>query len=106
LDFGGELAKLGAFVGSHAIVIFSDHDDVKDAVVNLLKFFKHESCGQCTPCREGTDKMVNLLTAKNGMNEPALRDLEIVMRDSSICGLGQAAPNPVNHLLTLFRKDS
>ena len=61
LDFGGELAKVGAFVGSHAVVVFSDHDDVKDAVVNLLKFFKHESCGQCTPCREGTDKMVTLL---------------------------------------------
>ena len=106
LDFGGELAKVGAFVGSHAVVVFSDHDDVKDAVINLLKFFRHESCGQCTPCREGTDKMVTLLKAKGALNEPALRDLETVMRDSSICGLGQAAPNPVNHLLTLFRKDS
>jgi formate dehydrogenase len=106
LDFGGELAKVGAFVGSHAVVVFSNHDDVKDAVVNLLKFFKHESCGQCTPCREGTDKMVRLLKAKGALNEPALRDLETVMRDSSICGLGQAAPNPVAHLLTLFRKDS
>jgi formate dehydrogenase len=104
LDFGGELAKVGAFVGSHAIVVFSNHDDVKDAVVNLLKFFRHESCGQCTPCREGTDKMVTLLQSKGALNEPALRDLETVMRDSSICGLGQAAPNPVNHLLTLFRK--
>jgi formate dehydrogenase beta subunit len=106
LDFGGELAKVGAFVGSHAVVVFSNHDAVKDAVVNLLKFFKHESCGQCTPCREGTDKMVRLLEAKGALNEPALRDLETVMRDSSICGLGQAAPNPVNHLLTLFRKGS
>jgi formate dehydrogenase len=106
LDFGGELAKLGAFVGSHAIVVFSDQDDVKGAVVNLLKFFRHESCGQCTPCREGTDKMVALLEAKGALNEPALRDLESVMRDASICGLGQAAPNPVNHLLTLFRKGS
>ena len=106
LDFGGELAKVGSFVGSHAVVVFSNHDDVKDAVINLLKFFRHESCGQCTPCREGTDKMVTLLKAKGALNEPALRDLETVMRDSSICGLGQAAPNPVNHLLTLFRKDS
>ena len=106
LDFGGELAKVGSFVGSHAVVVFSDHDDVKDAVINLLKFFRHESCGQCTPCREGTDKMVTLLKAKGALNEPALRDLETVMRDSSICGLGQAAPNPVAHLLTLFRKDS
>ena len=54
LDFGGELAKLGAFVGSHAIVVFSQEDSIKDVTVNLLKFFKHESCGQCTPCREGT----------------------------------------------------
>jgi formate dehydrogenase len=106
LDFGGELAKLGAFVGSHAVVVFSDQDDVKGAVINLLKFFRHESCGQCTPCREGTDKMVALLEASGELNETALRDLELVMRDSSICGLGQAAPNPVNHLLTLFRKDS
>jgi formate dehydrogenase len=106
LDFGGELAKLGAFVGSHAVVVFSDKDDAKGAVINLLKFFRHESCGQCTPCREGTDKMVALLEASGELNETALRDLELVMRDSSICGLGQAAPNPVNHLLTLFRKDS
>jgi formate dehydrogenase beta subunit len=88
------------------VVVFSNHDDVQGAVVNLLKFFRHESCGQCTPCREGTDKMVQLLQAKGALNEPALRDLETVMRDSSICGLGQAAPNPVAHLLTLFRKDS
>jgi formate dehydrogenase beta subunit len=106
LDFGGELAKIGAFVGSHAIVVFSNHDDVKESVINLLKFFRHESCGQCTPCREGTDKMVTLLKAKGALNEPALRDLEAVMRDASICGLGQAAPNPVAHLLTLFPKDS
>jgi NADH:ubiquinone oxidoreductase subunit F (NADH-binding)/NADH:ubiquinone oxidoreductase subunit E len=106
LDFGGELAKIGAFVGSHAVVVFSDHDDVKAVVLNLLKFFRHESCGQCTPCREGTDKMVALLEEKGELNEPALRDLETVMRDSSICGLGQAAPNPVSHLLTLFRKTS
>jgi formate dehydrogenase len=104
LDFGGELAKIGAFVGSHAVVVFSDRDDVKAAVVNLLRFFRHESCGQCTPCREGTDKMVSLLEAEGALDEPALRDLETVMRDSSICGLGQAAPNPVNHLLTLFGK--
>jgi formate dehydrogenase len=105
LDFGGELAKLGAFVGSHAVVVFSDHDSAKDAVINLLKFFKHESCGQCTPCREGTEKMVRLLERDGALAETAIRDLETVLRDSSICGLGQAAPNPVNHLLTLFRED-
>ncbi len=105
LDFGGELAKQGAFVGSHAIVVFSDQDSAKAATVNLLKFFKHESCGQCTPCREGTGKMVSLLQKDGPLDESAIRDLEAVMRDASICGLGQAAPNPVNHLLTHFRED-
>ena len=105
LDFGGELAKQGAFVGSHAIVVFSDKDSAKDATVNLLKFFRHESCGQCTPCREGTGKMVALLEKKGALDEQGLRDLETVMRDSSICGLGQAAPNPMNHLLLHFRED-
>lgn len=105
LDFGGELARQGAFVGSHAIVVFSDQDSAKAATLNLLKFFKHESCGQCTPCREGTGKMVALLQKDGTLDETALRDLEAVMRDASICGLGQAAPNPVNHLLTHFRED-
>ena len=86
-------------------MVFSQADSIKDVTVNLLQFFKHESCGQCTPCREGTEKMVTLLKAKDQMNEVGLRDLEMVMRDSSICGLGQAAPNPVNHLLTHFRED-
>ncbi len=103
LDFGGPLAELGAFVGSHAVVILSDKDSVKDATINLLKFFAHESCGQCTPCRGGTEKMVKLLSRDGPLDEGALRDLETVMRDASICGLGQAAPNPVNHLLTHFR---
>ena len=105
LDFGGRLAELGGFVGSHAVVILSDKDSVKDATVNLLKFFKHESCGQCTPCRSGTEKMVEILGRPGTLDEQALRDLEQVMRDASICGLGQAAPNPVNHLLVHFRGD-
>nr|WP_157020210.1 NAD(P)H-dependent oxidoreductase subunit E [Mesorhizobium xinjiangense] len=105
LNFGGELAKQGAFVGSHAIVIFSQADSIKDVTLNLLNFFKHESCGQCTPCREGTGKMVTLLKKQGKLDEEAVRDLEMVMRDASICGLGQAAPNPVNHLLTYFRDD-
>ena len=105
LDFGGELANQGAFVGSHAIVVFSDQDSAKDATINLLQFFKHESCGQCTPCREGTGKLVSLLQKEGGLDEPAIRDLESVLRDASICGLGQAAPNPVNHLLIHFRED-
>ncbi len=105
LDFGGKLADLGGFVGSHAVVVLSDKDSVKDATLNLLKFFKHESCGQCTPCRSGTEKMVELLERDGPLDENAIRDLEAVMRDASICGLGQAAPNPVNHLLTFFRDD-
>ena len=105
LDFGGELAKQGAFVGSHAVVVFSQADNIKDVTLNLMKFFKHESCGKCTPCREGTEKLVTLLKEDGPLPENDIRDLEMVMRDSSICGLGQAAPNPVNHLLTHFRSD-
>ena len=105
LDFGGELAKVGAFVGSHAVVVLSDHDNMKAATLNLLEFFHDESCGQCTPCREGTAKLTALLKVPGAMDEVAIRDLESVMRDASICGLGQAAPNPVNHLLTYFRQD-
>lgn len=105
LDFGGELAKQGAFVGSHAVVVFSQADNIRDVTLNLMKFFKHESCGKCTPCREGTEKLVTLLKQVGPLPESNIRDLEMVMRDSSICGLGQAAPNPVNHLLTHFRSD-
>ena len=105
LDFGEPLASHGAFVGSHAIVILSDQDNIKDVVLNTLNFFAHESCGQCTPCRGGTEKMAALLKQDGPLDEIAIRDLEQVMRDASICGLGQAAPNPVNHLLTYFRED-
>ena len=105
LDFGEPLASLGSFVGSHAVVVLSDQDNIKDAVLNTLKFFKHESCGQCTPCRGGTEKMVSMLQSDGELDEDAIRDLETVMRDASICGLGQAAPNPVNHLLKYFRDD-
>ncbi|MFD0917717.1 NAD(P)H-dependent oxidoreductase subunit E [Pseudahrensia aquimaris] len=105
LDFGGELAELGSFVGSHAVVIFSDQDNIKDVALNLMDFFTHESCGQCTPCRGGTEKMGKLLRSDGPLDEDTIRDLEQVMRDASICGLGQAAPNPVNHLLAHFRED-
>ncbi|MBC6715485.1 NAD(P)H-dependent oxidoreductase subunit E [Aurantimonas sp. DM33-3] len=105
LDFGGELARHGAFVGSHAVVVFSNKDDIREATLNLLRFFEHESCGQCTPCREGTGKLVSLLESREPIDETAIRDLETVLRDASICGLGQAAPNPVNHLLTHFREE-
>lgn len=105
LDFGGRLAELGSFVGSHAIVVFSDQDSMKDVALNLIDFFTHESCGQCTPCRGGTEKLAKLLRSDGPLDEEVVRDLEHVMRDASICGLGQAAPNPVNHLLTHFRDD-
>ncbi|MBO6638833.1 MAG: NAD(P)H-dependent oxidoreductase subunit E [Roseitalea sp.] len=105
LDFGDTLFRHGAFVGSHAVVILSDKDDIRDVTLNLMKFFAHESCGQCTPCRGGTEKLVRLLSQDGPLDEGTIRDLEQVMRDASICGLGQAAPNPVNHLLTHFRED-
>ena len=105
LDFGDSLFQHGAFVGSHAVVVLSDQDNIKEAVLNLIDFFAHESCGQCTPCRGGTEKLSKLLRKEGNLDENAIRDLEQVMRDASICGLGQAAPNPVNHLLTHFRED-
>jgi NADH:ubiquinone oxidoreductase subunit F (NADH-binding)/NADH:ubiquinone oxidoreductase subunit E len=91
LDFG-TLDKYGSFVGSHAIVVFSNQDDIADVVINLLRFFKEESCGQCTPCRVGCDKAVALLQRRE-WDEDLLKDLAQAMRDASICGLGQAAPN-------------
>ncbi|HSD92678.1 MAG TPA: NAD(P)H-dependent oxidoreductase subunit E [Methyloceanibacter sp.] len=91
LDFG-TLDKYGSFVGSHAIVVFSDQDDVTEIVLNLLRFFKDESCGQCTPCRVGCDKAVALLERED-WNGDLLNELAQAMRDASICGLGQAAPN-------------
>ena len=100
LDFG-LLDRHGAFVGSHAIVVFSDHDDLRNVALNLMRFFRHESCGQCTPCRAGTQKIVQLL--EDGRWEaPLLDDLALVMRDASICGLGQAAANPVTSILRHF----
>ncbi|MGA8433342.1 MAG: NAD(P)H-dependent oxidoreductase subunit E [Methyloceanibacter sp.] len=91
LDFG-TLDKYGSFVGSHAIVIFSERDDIGAVVLNLLRFFKDESCGQCTPCRVGCDKAVALLE-RDDWDAQLLNELAQAMRDASICGLGQAAPN-------------
>ena len=91
LDFG-TLDKYGSFVGSHAIVIFSERDDIGAVVLNLLRFFKDEFCGQCTPCRVGCDKAVALLESDDWDAE-LLNELAQAMRDASICGLGQAAPN-------------
>src|SRR5271163_898677 len=100
LDFG-TLEKYGCFVGSHAVVILSDKDDMKVVALNLIKFFEDESCGQCTPCRVGTEKAAQLMAA--GPWDPALLDeLSTLMRDASICGLGQAAPNPLLCVLKYF----
>jgi formate dehydrogenase beta subunit len=103
LDFG-TLEKYGCFVGSHAVVILSDKDDMKAVALNLMKFFEDESCGQCTPCRVGTEKAVKLM-AQGPWNEALLDELSTAMRDASICGLGQAAPNPLVCVLKYFPDD-
>jgi formate dehydrogenase len=100
LDFG-TLEKYGCFVGSHAVVILSDKDDMKAVALNLMKFFEDESCGQCTPCRVGTEKAVKLM-AEGPWNEALLTELSSAMRDASICGLGQAASNPLTCVFKYF----
>jgi formate dehydrogenase len=100
LDFG-TLEKHGCFIGSHAVIVLSDKDDLKAAALNLLRFFEDESCGQCTPCRNGTEKAVQLME-RSDWDVPLLEELSQVMRDASICGLGQAAPNPVLSVLRWF----
>jgi formate dehydrogenase len=100
LDFG-TLEQHGCFVGSGAVVVLSDRDDLPDAVRNLVRFFRDESCGQCTPCRVGTAKAARLLDAPR-WDRPLLQELAAAMADGSICGLGQAAMNPVCSLLRFF----
>ena len=105
LDYGSkELAEAGCFLGSAAIVILSDKDDMKAVALNLLKFFEEESCGQCTPCRVGTEKTVKLMKEKI-WNKKKLADLSEVMSQASICGLGQAATNPLNSVLKYFSNE-
>jgi formate dehydrogenase beta subunit len=103
LDFG-TLEKYGCFVGSHAVVILSEADDMKAVALNLMRFFEDESCGQCTPCRAGTEKAVKLM-ATGPWDEALLTELSAAMRDASICGLGQAAPNPLTCVFKYFRDD-
>ncbi|MGQ0671893.1 MAG: NAD(P)H-dependent oxidoreductase subunit E [Hyphomicrobium sp.] len=103
LDFG-TLEKHGCFVGSHAVVILSDKDDMKDVALNLMRFFEDESCGQCTPCRNGTEKAVQLMSQKK-WDQSVLKDLAQVMNDASICGLGQAASNPLMSVVKFFPED-
>ena len=104
LDFGGSLAEEGCFVGSHAVVILSDQDNIWDAARNLMQFFAHESCGQCTPCRSGTDKAAELMAAPCS-DMDLLGELAVTMADASICGLGQAAPNPLLSAIKYFPQD-
>jgi len=103
LDFG-TLEKFGCFVGSHAVVILSDQDDMKAVALNLMKFFEDESCGQCTPCRVGTEKAAKLME-KGPWDLALLNELSALMRDASICGLGQAAPNPLQSVMKYFPDD-
>lgn len=100
LDFD-TLQPYGCFIGSAAVVILSDQDSATQAARNLMHFFKHESCGQCTPCRTGTAKALDLIRQPK-WDLSALDDLSAVMRDASICGLGQAAPNPVDCVIKYF----
>lgn len=100
LDFG-TLEKYGCFIGSAAVVILSDKDEVKDAALNLMRFFEDESCGQCTPCRVGTQKAATLMEQRV-WNRDLLEELSQAMRDASICGLGQAASNPLTSVIKYF----
>ncbi|MBX6312616.1 MAG: NAD(P)H-dependent oxidoreductase subunit E [Isosphaeraceae bacterium] len=100
LDFG-TLEPYGCFLGSAAVVVLSDQDDVREIALNLMRFFADESCGQCTPCRCGTEKAVQLMERPT-WDEPLLTELSAAMRDASICGLGQAAPNPLLCVLRYF----
>ncbi len=100
LDFG-HLEKHGCLVGSHAVVVLSHRDSVRDAALNLLRFFEDESCGQCSPCRVGTEKAVKLMERPE-WDVALLGELSAVMRDASICGLGQAASNPLATAMKFF----
>jgi len=103
LDFD-TLQPHGCFIGSAAIVIFSDRDQAAKAAVNLMKFFHDESCGQCTPCRVGTAKALKLMQARK-WDQPLLGELSQAMMDASICGLGQAAPNPALTVMKYFPQE-
>jgi len=103
LDFDTLQAE-GCFIGSAAVIVLSHQDNLQQVAKNLMAFFRDESCGQCTPCRVGTDKMLSLIEAKEWDVEQ-LQRLSQVMMDASICGLGQAAPNPVLGLLRDFKDE-
>ncbi|MEL6979960.1 MAG: NADH-ubiquinone oxidoreductase-F iron-sulfur binding region domain-containing protein [Pseudomonadota bacterium] len=104
LDFD-TIQPHGGFIGSAAVIVLSHRDDVRDAALNLMRFFKHESCGQCTPCRVGCAKAAEMMTAPRWDRE-TLNELCAVMEDASICGLGQAAPNPIRAVLTHWPEEA
>lgn len=103
LDFD-TLQPLGTFIGSAAVVVLSDQDSIRDAALNMLRFFKAESCGQCTPCRVGCEKAVTLMQAGE-WDKGLMADLSETMIDASICGLGQAAPNPFLSVMKYFPEE-
>ena len=103
LDFD-TLQPYGCFIGSAAVIVLSQHDRARDAALNLMQFFASESCGQCTPCRVGTEKAVGLM-ARPRWDMALLNDLSQAMADASICGLGQAAPNPIACVFKYFPQE-
>ena len=103
LDFD-TLQPLGSFIGSAAVVVLSDQDSARAAALNMLRFFEDESCGQCTPCRVGCEKAVKLMQADT-WDQPLLEELSTAMIDASICGLGQAAPNPIRLVMKHFPEE-
>ncbi len=103
LDFD-TLQPYGCFIGSAAVMVFSNQDKARDMALNVMHFFEHESCGQCTPCRVGTGKAAQLMQAKS-WDQKTLEDLATVMVDASICGLGQAAPNPIRCIHKYFPQE-
>ena len=103
LDFD-TLQPYGCFIGSAAVIILSDHDTATAAARNMMRFFQHESCGQCTPCRVGTAKAVQLMDQPK-WDTALMAELSLVMRDASICGLGQAAPNPMDCVVKYFPQE-
>jgi formate dehydrogenase len=103
LDFG-TLEKYGCFIGSAAVIVLSQEDDIKAAALNLMRFFEDESCGQCTPCRSGTQKAAAIME-KAEWSQDLLAELSQVMRDASICGLGQAASNPLMTVIKFFPEE-
>jgi formate dehydrogenase len=103
LDFD-TLSEYGCFIGSAAVIVFSQQDRARDLALNAMRFFAHESCGKCTPCRVGTTKAAALM-AKPVWDQALLGELAQTMQDASICGLGQAAPNPMQCAMRYFPEE-